>query len=41
MDFTQYKDIHDFYQKTGMTPIQAYEFLKEEVEKRKVDQNVV
>lgn len=32
MNFSEYKDIFDFYEKTGMNRYQAYEFLKEKLE---------
>lgn len=31
MDFAKYKNIHDFYLKTGMTREQAFDFLKSEL----------
>ncbi len=34
MDFSEYQDINDFYQKTGMTPIETYNFLHNECKKR-------
>lgn len=34
MNFTEYNDIYDFYQKTGMNRYQAYEFLKNELKER-------
>ena len=30
--FSDYQDIYDFYQQTGMDRYQAYEFLKKELE---------
>lgn len=32
MNFSDYKDIFDFYQKTGMDRYTAYEFLKKQLE---------
>jgi len=33
MNFSEFKDIYDFYRKTGMTSIQTFEFLKNELMK--------
>lgn len=33
MDFTKYKDIHDFYKKTGMSPEETFDLLSQELKK--------
>jgi len=35
LKYSEYKDIYDFYQKTGMTREEAYEFLKKELKGEK------
>jgi len=34
INFSEYKDINDFYQKTGMTPQQANNYLLQECKQR-------
>lgn len=37
MNYKEYRDIHDFYQKTGMNREQAFEFLLSELKKQELE----
>lgn len=39
MIFSDYKDIHDFYKKTGFTREEAFNFLISELKKKDGDAN--